>query len=109
MDQLMDQARLAHAGLAHERQDPSPPSAGVLQGLPQLFHLSAPPDETSQTPSGSSVEARLDRACASDLVDRDWLGQAFHRDETARIRFGVAFSEPPRVSCRQDASGTGEL
>ena len=52
--ELVDQARLAHPGLAHDRDHLSVPRAGSLQRLPQLLDLGVP-----------SHEAREPRAAAA--------------------------------------------
>ena len=50
VEELVDQARFAHPGLAQERDDLPLASPGPCQGLLQRLHLGLPPDKGRQPP-----------------------------------------------------------
>ena len=59
--ELVDQARLAHAGLAHNGHYLAVTGGGPLQGLRERLELALPTYKARQTTRGHSLEAAMDR------------------------------------------------
>ena len=70
MDKLIDQARLAHTGLAHQRHHLAVPGCRLRQRLVQGLELVLPPHKARQPPGGSGLEAPPQRTGPHQLKDR---------------------------------------
>src|SRR5437879_2073710 len=93
LGKLVDQARLAHAGLAHNGHDLAMPSSGLLQGLPERFKLVLPTHKARQTTRGHSLEAAMDRTGPDELEHLHWLRQALHRELAQRPHLDQSIDE----------------
>src|SRR6266508_1810690 len=58
MDELINQARLAHAGLAHQRHHLAVPGLRLRQRLVQGVELVLPPDEARQPRAAAACKRR---------------------------------------------------
>ena len=88
--ELVDQPRLAHAGLADDRDHLAPTGAGLAEHPPQVLDLSVAADEAGEAPEGRGLQARPRRPGPCQLVDLHGLGEPFHRHGTERLHLDVA-------------------
>ena len=71
----MEEAGLAHPGLADDCHHLAVPGPGLFQGLVQGRELRLPPHEGSQPPRRKGLQARAGRTSAHQLTDLHRLGQ----------------------------------
>jgi hypothetical protein len=58
VDELVEEARLAHAQLAYHGHDLPAPLLRLFEGSPELLHFEVAPDEPAEPPSRGGLEAR---------------------------------------------------
>jgi hypothetical protein len=73
---LIEQPRLPHAGLAHQRHHLTVPGLRLCQGLLQGLQLGLPPHKAGEATSRGRLQARPHHAGARHLVDFHWVAQA---------------------------------
>jgi hypothetical protein len=107
--ELVDQPRLAHAGLADDRDHLTPPGAGLAEHSAQVLDFGVAADETGEAPEGRGLQARPRRPRPCQLVDLHGLGEPFHRHGTERLHLDVALGQRQRIGRDHDRAGIGEL
>src|SRR5215468_2918184 len=69
VDELVDQARLPHAGLPHQRHHLAMTGPSPLQGLLQCRQLVLPPYEAGEPPCCAGLQTPSDRTGPDQLKD----------------------------------------
>ena len=106
---LPDQSRLAHAWLAHDRDELAVALARSPQRLPQQLDLRVTADEAREPARGSGVQPAPHRARARQLEDLDWCCHPLHRHRTARGYLHETLGEGQRLGSQQGGPGLGHL
>ena len=109
VDELVDQARLAHPGLAHYRDHLAVASASTFQGLLQSVKLRLPPDKPRQSPRRRGLEAAASGGDTRQLTDRDGLGQPLDGDGPQGVDLDQAIHQAERRGRQQDTARVREL
>ena len=107
--ELPDQPRLAHARLAHDRDDLAVALARSPQRLPQQLDLRVATDEARQSSGGGGVQPAAHGARACQLEDLDRRREPLHRHRPARGHLHEALGERQRLRRQQDRAGLGHL
>ena len=90
VDELVDQAGLAHPGLPDARHDLAVAGASALQGLAQGLELCLPPDETGEATGRHRLQARAGGAGTDEFEHLHRLRQPLDRNGAQ----GVDLHEP---------------
>ena len=110
MNELVDQARLAHAGFSDHRRHLASTLIGKLLRVEELIQLGVAADEARQAPSRGGLEASARGTNARHLVDLHQISDAFHRHGPAEgTHRDVAFRQPECVGCCQHGTGLRHL
>ncbi len=96
--ELVEQARLAHACLAHERHHLPVPGTGALQDVAQLVDFGVAADEAREPPRRGCLESGPRRPRSHELVDLDLLPQPFDGRRAKRVDLHVPLAKPEGVS-----------
>ena len=107
--ELVEQARLAHPGLADGRHELTVPGASLLEALAELLDLGVPADEAGEPAGRRGLQARSQRADPGELVDLDRGGQALHGHGAQWGHLHEAFGEREGVGRQEDRARIGEL
>jgi hypothetical protein len=107
--ELVDQARLAHAGRADDGRDLTMAGAGVLQRAAQMLQLVVASDEADEPARGGGLEAGARRPHARHLVDLHGLGEPLDRNGAEGSHREEALHEVGGRGREEDAPGAGEL
>ena len=109
MEELVDQARFAHPGLADERDDLPVAGPGLRQGLLQRFQLGLPPHKGRESPGDRGLYAPPHGRDAHQLTDRHGLGQTFHGHRPQRSDLDKALDQAQRLGRQPDAARRRQL
>src|SRR4030095_16530986 len=85
LDELVHEARLAHARLADDRHDLAVAGPGQPSGALQLLQLHVATDETREAAPRCGLELRAGRPGPRQLVDVDRTGHPIHGDQSERL------------------------
>jgi hypothetical protein len=91
VDDLVDQARLAHAGLTEERHHLPLPSARPFQCLGQRRQLRLPTHKAGESTGDGGLQAPPDRTRPHQRKDLDGLVQPLDRHGTQGVHLDQAF------------------
>ena len=109
MNELVHQARLAHARLADDRHHLTVTVAGKLLRAAELLQLDVAADEARQAASGGGLEASSRGAGARHLVDFHRIGEPLHRHGAEGLHLDVAFRQSEGVGRRKHGTGLRHL
>jgi len=107
--ELEEQARFAHARLAHDRDDLALSRARLGERALHLGDLVLPADEMGQSARPRSVQAAAQLGGAGELVDLYRMWHALDRHRPERLHRDVAFGKPQRVGGETHRAGGREL
>jgi hypothetical protein len=71
--ELVDEARLADAGLAHDRHQLPCPAARALEGVTELVHLGRAANESCETAGRGGLQSCPRAAAAREFIGLDRL------------------------------------
>ena len=97
MDELVEEARLPHAGLPDDGHDLAVPAAGSLEGPLELPHLAVAPDEPAEPLRGGGAQARPQGSSPDQLVDLDGVREALERHGPERRDLDEALGQAKRA------------
>jgi hypothetical protein len=109
LNQLVQEARLAHAWLTDDRYDLSVAGRGQLLGAPQMLELRVASDELREAPPRCRLEARSRKPGSRYLEDFDRDGEPLHGHRAERLHGHVAFHQRQRRAREENASGPRQL
>src|SRR5205807_7804422 len=89
--EVVDEARLAHPGLADDRHQLTVTGAGQLLRAAEMLQLGVAADEPRQAAPGGRLEASPRRACPRHLVTLPRVGEALDRHGAECLHGDVAF------------------
>ena len=108
-DELVEQAGLAHPGLANDRHDLAVAGAGALQGLAQGLELCLPPDETGEPTGRQRLQARPGGAGSDELEHLHGVRQPLDRNGAQRFDLHEPFDQSEGLSRDEHRAGPGHL
>ncbi len=108
LDELADDARLADAGLAHQRHQAPLACAAPRERLAQPLHLGLAAHEARQAAHRRRLQAVARRARPGQLVHLDRVGDPFDRHRSEGRHGQEALGEPPRLRGEQRRAGPRE-
>ena len=94
VDELVDQARLAHARLPHQRHHLAMPGLRLCQGLVQGLQLLLPPHKAREPPRGRRLQAPAQRTGPHQLKHLHGLGQPLDRHRPQGVDLHQALHQP---------------
>ena len=106
---LPDQARLADARLAHQRDDLAVPRLGALQRFAYDGRLGLPPGERGEAARRRRLEAGPHDTDPDKLGDLHRLGQPLDRHRAERTGLDEALGQPEGLGGEADRAGGGDL
>ena len=109
VDELIDQARLPHAGLANHGHHLAMPRSSPLQGLLQRHQLLLPPHEAGEPACRTGLQAAADGTGPDQLKDLHRLGESFDGKLPQGVDLDEALSQPERRRGQPDTARGGEL
>ena len=109
MDDLIDQARLAHAGFTHQRDHLAMPGLRLGQSLLHDHQLLVPPDKARQAPYHPRLEAAAQGACPDQFIDLHRRRQALDRHGAQGGDPHQPLRQPQRLGGQTNAPGRGQL
>jgi hypothetical protein len=107
MDELVEQASLANAGLSRNGNDLSVACFDLVQGLAEHGEFGMPPDEWSQ-PTCHHLQARPG-PCSDHLKHLDRLCHSLNRHGAQGLGVDKSLCEPQRLRHQQDGPGNSQL
>ncbi len=108
-EELIEQPRLPHAGIADHRDELSPAPPGLLRRLAKLVHLRITADETGEAAGRCCLQARADARSAAELEDLDGFGHPLDRDRPECLHLDEALGELQHCERESDGAGRREL
>src|SRR5438132_2006282 len=102
--QLVEQARLADAGLAHDRDDLAAAAPGPLAALAQKRQLPGAPDQRHEPPLDRDLEARAPPALPGDPPGADRVVDPLDAPHATILGDEVAAHEPMSGLTNQDSA-----
>jgi hypothetical protein len=95
--ELVDETRLAHAGLADDRCHLPVTGAGELLGATELLQFGVAANEPRQATAGGRLQTGARRTGPGDLIDFDGLAQPLDVDGAERLDLDEPLGESERV------------
>ena len=109
MDKLIGQARLAHAGLAHQRHYLAVPACRLRQRPMQSLELGLPSHKARQPPCRGGLEAPPQCTGPHQLKDIHRVWQALHRHGPQGVHPHQPFHQSEGAGGQPDAPRCGHL
>jgi hypothetical protein len=106
--ELVEQARLPHARLSHDRDGPPDAARGLGQRLLQRRELGLAADEAREAAGGSPLERRLHGPDPDELVQAHRIRHALHPRRAERLEIEEAGGEGVGAFADHDAAGIGQ-
>ena len=106
---LPDEAGLAHARLADQRDHLAVAGAGPLEAAADRVHLQVSPDEPCEAAHSGGLETRAGQPGTGQFEYFDRLAEALHRHRAEAPRPYEPFGQPERAHRDQDGAGYGHL
>src|SRR5207245_4166356 len=106
---LVDEARLAHPCLAHDRRDLTVTLAGEPLGPAELLQFGIAADEARESASCRRLQTRPYRPPARDLEDLHGRAEPLYIDGAERLDLDEALGETEGVGAHEDRARHGEL
>jgi hypothetical protein len=94
VSELVREAGLADAGLAHDGDDLAVAPCCPVQDPAQVLDLGVPADEAREAAKRRSLQARPGPTRSRQLEDLDQVREALHRDGSERPDLDVALGQP---------------
>src|SRR5262249_35233982 len=91
--ELVEEARLTHAGLADDRGHLTTTAARELLGATELLKLGAATDDPRQPSPGGRLQTGPRRAGTRHFVDLGGTGESLHRNRAQRLHLHVALDQ----------------
>src|SRR5437016_1098902 len=102
--ELVEQSRLADAGLAHDRDDLAAAAPGPLAALAQKRELPGAPDQRHEPPLDRDLEARAPSPLPGDRPGADRMVDPLDAPHATILGEEVAAHEPMRGLTNQDSA-----
>jgi hypothetical protein len=109
VDELVEEAGLADADVAHDGDDLPLPAARLVERVPDLLDLGVASHEAREAPRARRLQARAGRGGGHQLEGEDRLGQALDRHRPERPHLHEALREPQRLGRQAGGPGRREL
>ena len=109
VEELVDQARFAHPGLAQQRDDLPLAGPGPCQGLLQGREFRLAPDKARQPPRRSRLQTPPDATGPGQLEDLHGLHQTLHGHWPQALDLDEPLRQPQGLGGEADTARGGEL